>query len=267
MAIRIDGDPVSRVGAVAVTGWGVQPASAWGGSQHALRSSQPSDEFQRSLRRALLASERDEGPSPTKRSPKLARLEAALIVADGALSARKLAHAAALLDAAEARELIDALNAAYDAVGSSFRAERVGAGYQLFTRPPFARWLDRVHERQARLKLSPPALETLTIVAYRQPLTRADIEAVRGIQSAELLKHLMERGLVKIVGEDNSLGRPYLYGTTRQFLEYYGLRNLDELPQADQLRRPPAARTPLKVVSAGSADADSEEAADQADAA
>jgi segregation and condensation protein B len=118
------------------------------------------------------------------------------------------------------------------------------------------------------LKLSPPALETLTIVAYRQPLTRADIEALRGVQSAEILKHLMERGLIRIVGEDNSLGRPYLYGTTRQFLEHYGLRSLDELPNADQLRRQTAARAVLRVAAADTeAGAAAEDAADRSRAA
>jgi segregation and condensation protein B len=160
------------------------------------------------------------------------------MVADGALSARRIAQAAALLDSGESRQVVEELNALYDASASAFRIERVGSGYQMLTRPVFARWLDRVHQRQARLKLSPPALETLTIIAYRQPITRADIEGIRGVQSAEILKQLMERGLVRIVGEDDSLGRPYLYGTTRQFLESYGLRSLDDLPQADRLRKP-----------------------------
>ena len=80
-------------------------------------------------------------------------------------------------------------------------------------------------------------LETLAIVAYRQPLTRADLEAVRGVQSAEMLKQLMERELVRIAGEDDSLGRPFLYETTRKFLELYGLQTLDDLPLAERLRR------------------------------
>ncbi len=133
------------------------------------------------------------------------------------------------------------MNAAYDRDRSAFRIERAANGYLLLTRPPFAHWLDRVHNRQGEIKLSPPALETLTVVAYRQPITRADIEAVRGVQCAEMLKQLLERGLVRIAGEDNSLGRPYLYDTTRQFLEVFGLGGLDELPLADRLRivRPP----------------------------
>ncbi|MEZ6058066.1 MAG: SMC-Scp complex subunit ScpB [Planctomycetaceae bacterium] len=175
--------------------------------------------------------------SINQRSVKSARLEAALLVAGGGLTLQKLAQFATLSGAKEARELIDQLNESYARSRSSFRVERVATGYRLLTLPKFAHWLDRIHHRQERLKLSAPAMETLSIVAYRQPLTRADIEAVRGVQSAEMLKQLMERNLVKIVGEDDTLGRPYLYGTTRLFLEYFGLRALDDLPRAETLRK------------------------------
>lgn len=176
--------------------------------------------------------------SLVRRTPRLARLEAALFVSDRPLSARRLAQFAALVDAADVLRAIDELNAAYDADGTPFRIEAVATGYQLLTRPEFAPWLEKVHERRARLRLSSASLETLAIIAYRQPLTRADIEAVRGVQCGELLKQLMERGLVRIVGEHDSLGRPYLYGTTRQFLELFGLHSLAELPQAPGLPSP-----------------------------
>jgi len=173
-----------------------------------------------------------------QRSPALQRLEAALFVADGSLTARKLMQFAALPEAAAIPGMIDQLNLAYEASGSAFRVERLATGYQLMTRPIFARWLDKIHERQARLKLSPVAMETLTIIAYRQPLTRADLEETRGVQSTEILKQLMDRGLVKITGEHDSLGRPYLYGTTRLFLESFGVRSLEEMPMANELRKP-----------------------------
>ncbi len=179
------------------------------------------------------------GPHAFRRTQKMARLEAALLVANGALSTRKLANVAILADTTEALTLIDQLNVAYDQSRSAFRIERVASGYQLLTRPKFAPWLDRLHERQTRLKLSAPAMETLAIIAYRQPITRADVEAVRGVASTEMLKQLMERNLVRITGEDDSLGRPYLYGTTRHFLEHFGLRNTSDLPMADQLRPTP----------------------------
>ncbi len=171
------------------------------------------------------------------RTPKMARLEAVLFVADEALPLKRLVQLATLAEATEAQELIDQLNAAYDSTASSFRVERVATGYRLLTRRDFVFWLDKLHQRQSSQKLTPPMLETLAIVAYRQPLTRADLEAVRGVQSAEMLKQLMERELVRIAGEDDSLGRPFLYETTRKFLELYGLQTLDDLPMSDRLRR------------------------------
>ncbi|WP_437228397.1 SMC-Scp complex subunit ScpB [Planctomicrobium sp. SH661] len=171
------------------------------------------------------------------RTPKMARLEAALFVAEGALAAKKLAQIATLADAREATSLIEQLNAAYDSEKSAFRIERVAAGYQLLTLSSLSPWLDRVHHRQARLKLSPPMMETLAIIAYRQPCTRADVESVRGVQSAEIIKQLMEKNLVRVTGEDQSLGRPYLYGTTRLFLETFGLTKLEEMPMSEHLRR------------------------------
>lgn len=177
------------------------------------------------------------------RSPKMARVEAALLVSDSALSVRRLMQLATLADVGETRVLVDQLNAAYDASNTAFRIERVASGYRMLTRPQFALWLGKVHHRQAEQKLSPTALETLAIVAYRQPATRAEIESIRRVQCAEMLKQLMDRGLVRICGEDNSLGRPFLYGTTRQFLELYGLRDLDDLPNAETLRKVQAGPT------------------------
>jgi segregation and condensation protein B len=133
---------------------------------------------------------RHQGPIPdapqspdNRRSPKLARLEAVLFVADGPLTLRRLIDLATLADAAEARQLINDLNEGYEHDGTAFRVERVASGYQMLTLPEFADWLDRLHQRHAALKLSAPAMETLTIVAYRQPIIRADIEAIRGVQS------------------------------------------------------------------------------------
>jgi segregation and condensation protein B len=168
----------------------------------------------------------------------MARLEAVLLVADVSLSPRRLAQLATLADATEARTLINRLNAAFEQAGTPFRVERVAAGYRLFTLPQFVYWLGKLHHREAELKLSPPSMETLTIIAYRQPITRADIEAIRGVQCSEMIKQLMERGLVRIGGEDESLGRPFLYETTRRFLEIFGLRELEELPLAAKLRLP-----------------------------
>src|SRR5207237_5142591 len=97
-------------------------------------------------------------------------------------------------------------------------------------------WLGRLRRGAAEVRLSPAARETLAVVAYRQPVTRADVEAVRGVQCGEVLRQLMEKGLVRIAGRDDSLGRPVLYGTTKKFLQVFGLKSLRELPHAEQLR-------------------------------
>ncbi len=172
----------------------------------------------------------------TVRSPKHARLEAVLFVADSPLSAKKIADAAKLIDANQARELIDELNRLYDAEQCPFRVEQIASGYQLLTRPEYSQWLDKIHHRNIELKLSPPALETLTIIAYRQKITRADIEAIRGVQSSEVIKQLVDRQLSRIGGEEDSLGRPYLYETTKYFLQYLGIRRIEQLPNYSQLR-------------------------------
>ena len=175
------------------------------------------------------------------RPPALARLEAVLLLAHEPLGSRKLAHLANLADGTEARTLVRRLNCLYDEEGCAFQVVEVAGGFQLMTRPHFAPWLRRLARWPEAVRLSPPAMETLAVVAYRQPVVRAEVEAIRGVQCGDLLRQLMERDLVRIVGRSDELGRPYLYGTTRRFLEVFGLRHLDELPQVDW---PPAAAQP-----------------------
>lgn len=184
-------------------------------------------------------------PAQCIRSSKMARVEAALWVSDGPLSTRRLMQLATLADLSESRRLIDKLNDAYDRDGTAFRIERVASGYRMLTRPEFSFWLGKLHHRQAELKLTPPAMETLAIVAYRQPTTRAGIESIRRVQCSEMLKQLMDRHLVRIAGEEDSLGRPFLYETTRQFLEIFGLKDLEDLPNADVLRPQRTTTLPL----------------------
>jgi segregation and condensation protein B len=170
---------------------------------------------------------------PDVRDAKLARLEAVLFGADEPLTARRLAAVAELADAAEARRLIERLRALYADEGAAFQVEELAGGYQLLTRPEFHPWLVRLRRTAGEPKLTGALLETLAIVAYRQPIMRADLEAVRGVRCDEALRQLMERGLVRIAGRDNSLGRPVLYGTTKKFLQAFGLRDLRELPPVE----------------------------------
>src|SRR5262249_36866846 len=138
----------------------------------------------------------------------------------------------------EARRLIRKLQALYEKGGSAFQVEELAGGFQLLTRPEYHPWLLRVRRTSNDLRLSPAARETLAIVAYRQPIMRADIEAIRGVQCGELLRLLMEKGLVRIAGRHNSLGRPVLYATTKKFLQVFGLNSMNDLPHAEQLRPP-----------------------------
>jgi len=156
---------------------------------------------------------------PRARDAKLARLEAALILADEPLPARRLADVVGLADAAEARKFLDRLKQLYDLDGSAFQIEEIAGGYQLLTRPRFHPWLARLKRTGHELRLTPAALETLAVIAYKQPIMRAEVEKVRGVGCAELIRLLMEKGLVKITGRHNSLGRPQLYGTSKKFLQ------------------------------------------------
>jgi len=175
------------------------------------------------------------------RDPQLAKVEAFLFFAREPLGSRKLALLAGLADGTEARTLVRRLNRLYDAAGTAFRAEDVAGGFQLLTRPQFGAWLRRLYQAPLETRLSTPALETLAVVAYRQPAVRAEIEAIRGVDCGEILRQLMERDLVRIAGRSDDLGRPYLYGTTKRFLQWFGLKHLDDLPRAALLRSQPSA--------------------------
>jgi segregation and condensation protein B len=169
------------------------------------------------------------------RESALALLEAVLCSADEPLTARKLADLAGVADGADVRRLIRKLQALYDEDGTAFQVAEIAGGYQLLTRAEFHPWLARSRRTVAEVRLTPAARETLAIVAYRQPIMRTDIEAIRGVQCSEVLRQLMERGLVRIAGRHDSLGRPVLYGTTKRFLQVFGLRSLRDLPQVEEL--------------------------------
>jgi segregation and condensation protein B len=168
----------------------------------------------------------------------MARVEASLFVADEPLTPRKLVAVAELVDSAEARRIVARLRARYDEHGSAFQIEDLAGGWQLRTRPEFHPWLARLRRSAGEIHLSAAAMETLAIVAYRQPVMRADIEAIRGVSCSEVLHLLMEKGLIRIAGRHDSLGRPVLYGTSKKFLQVFGLNNLKDLPEVEQLRPP-----------------------------
>jgi segregation and condensation protein B len=164
-------------------------------------------------------------------------LEAVLLLAHEPLPSRKLSQYANLADGTAALTLIRQLNRLYDAEGRAFRVEQLAGGFQLLTRPALADWVRRLAGTPPEVRLSSPALETLAVVAYRQPVLRAEVEAIRGVACGEMIRQLMERDLVRIAGRSEELGRPFLYGTTNRFLQVFGLAHLDDLPRSEALRR------------------------------
>jgi segregation and condensation protein B len=160
-----------------------------------------------------------------------AALEALLMGTHHPLTAGRLAELLGLDTTRPIRPAIRQLNDQYTAGNRSFRIEQVAGGYQILTLPQYGDILKRLHQREIDSKLTKPALETLAIIAYKQPILRADIEAIRGVACGETIRSLMEKHLVKIAGRAEEPGRPILYGTTKRFLELFGLNTLKDLPQ------------------------------------
>ncbi len=169
-------------------------------------------------------------------NPNLDNIVLALLFAsDEALSARKIAALVEDVTAADVKQAIEAWNARANAEAWSIGIEQVAGGYRLATRPDYAPYVSRLYAGRRKFRLSRAGLETLAIIAYKQPITRAEIESIRGVGSGSVVANLMERSLVQIVGKAKVLGAPFLYGTTQEFLEYLGLNSLRDLPSMEDL--------------------------------
>jgi len=166
-------------------------------------------------------------------------VEALLFASDEPLSDQRLAKIVET-SPAQIRRHINSLNNKYSDNKSAFRIEQIAGGYQLLTLPAYGHWLKRLLRIRSDTKLTSAALETLAIIAYKQPVIRADIEAIRGVAAGEMVRNLMYKGLVKIVGRAEVLGRPMLYGTTKKFLQLFGLNSLKDLPKVEELKNPDA---------------------------
>lgn len=171
------------------------------------------------------------------------RVEAVLFLAKEVLSLKRISDLAELEDATEARTRIKELNEYYDVRQRAFHIKRLAGGYQMMTRPLFSKWIRRLNHVPQPSRLSTPASETLAVVAYRQPVTKAEVESIRGVSCGEMIRQLMEKELVKICGRSDDLGRPFLYATTKEFLKLFGLASLNELPEAKTLRIDPSKQT------------------------
>lgn len=165
-------------------------------------------------------------------------IEAALLATDKPLTVEQLRAAVEELTPSQITALVAQLRDECLALGRGIRVVEVAGGYQLVTDPAWAERLGRIYRKVRAARLSRPGLETLAIMAYRQPITRTEIEEIRGVDVSGVIQSLMERNLVKMIGRKEGVGRPILYGTTQEFLERFGLKSLEALPPLAEFREP-----------------------------
>ena len=157
-------------------------------------------------------------------------IETLLFITDKPLSASKVNQVAEIGDLALTRDIIQEIQNDYATSGRAVQVLEIGGGFQMCTKPEYGRWVRKLYNEKMSTRLSPAALETLAIVAYKQPVTRAEIELIRGVDISGPLEKLLDRGLIKIAGKKEVAGRPLVYATTEQFLRVFGLNHLSELP-------------------------------------
>jgi segregation and condensation protein B len=160
-------------------------------------------------------------------------VEALLFASDTPVEAERIQEVLDLESAAAARELVESLRGRLDAEGRALQVMEVGGGYRLVTRQEVAPWLVKLARSRTRSRLSRPSIETLAIIGYRQPVSRPEVDAIRGVNSEAVLDNLLERRMIRIAGRKESPGRPFLYETTREFLVAFGLRDLGDLPKVE----------------------------------
>lgn len=164
-------------------------------------------------------------------------LEAILFAASEPITIRQFQHALPGLDARVIRRSLSELRDAYQETGRSFGLVEIANGYQLSTRPEYSEWIRKFYIQQVRVTLSPSALETLAIIAYKQPVTRADVASIRGVNSDSVINALVEKDLVCVSGRKEGAGRSLLFSTTDTFLQQFGLKDSSELPSLDEIEQ------------------------------
>lgn len=164
-------------------------------------------------------------------------IETLLFVSNNPVSRNQLKEVLEGISSEDMDRHIGELNEDYEKSGRSFRVEEIAGGWQIRTKPEFGTWIKSLLNIQRRERLSGPALETLAIIAYKQPITRVEIEGIRGVNVDYIVNSLIEKDLVKVVGKKDVLGHPFMYGTTTRFLEHFGLASLKDLPNVEELKR------------------------------
>jgi len=164
----------------------------------------------------------------------LSIIEGILFVSPTPVSLRRFHEILDGLSLSEIRSYLEKLQSAYQERGGGLEVKEVAGGFQIYTRPELSPWIRRFTQRKPT-RLSRPSLETLAIIAYNQPISRAEIESIRGVDSQKAIRSLLEKGMVRVMGRKEMAGRPLLYGTTRRFLEHFGLKDLSSLPSPEEL--------------------------------
>lgn len=175
-------------------------------------------------------------------------IEALVLISGNPLAFKRLKEALAETEPSAIRGMIEQLNTEYAHTGRAFRIQEVAGGYQVVTEPELAPWLKRAFQLPREDTLSKAAMETLAIIAYRQPLTKAEIEIIRGVDVTGTIERLLEREMIKVVGRKETPGRPILYGTTEEFLRHFGLASLKHLPPMNDAASPSAEAIPLVLL-------------------
>lgn len=164
-------------------------------------------------------------------------IEALLFISEKPVLLEQIKKVLQTVSAAEIKKAVQSLQEEYESRKSGIKIVEIAEGFQMLSNPAYVNYIREFFKTKHKEKLSKPALETLAIVAYKQPVTRPDIELIRGVNSDGVVTHLLMKELVKIVGKKDIPGKPYLYGTTRQFLEYFGLRSLENLPKLEEFEK------------------------------
>ncbi len=164
-------------------------------------------------------------------------IEALLFASEKPLTLEQLKNVLDSLGTDQIRGVVEQLRSEYEKANRGIRIQEVAGGFQMITSPNFAPFLKKLYKERRPERLSKPALETLAIVAYKQPVSRLEIESLRNVNIDGVVKHLLERNLIRIAGRRKAPGRAYVFGTTRQFLEYFGLKSLEELPKMEEFSK------------------------------
>jgi len=165
----------------------------------------------------------------------IAIVEALILASPEPIPGKRIAESETDLTAAKVAKVVMELNTRYETSGASFRIREVAGGYQYYILPDFTKYVDELFTRRRKMRLTRAALETLAIVAYKQPVTKVDIDHIRGVESEGVLHNLLEKNLVVIKGRSESVGRPLQYATTDEFLKFFGLNSLEELPEMSEI--------------------------------